>query len=204
MPSVRSSREMEGHEAAAGFDRVLLLAFCVVGIWSAYIYQVVLQETVSTKLFGPDGKRSEHLSSLNLAQNAVCFLWSLIMIKLWSRNSSGVAPLWSGWSPNISNTIGPSMGIEALITPHSTNFINSVYLLSVLAKSTKMIPVMLMGTLVYGIKYTIPEYICTFLVAGGVSSFALSKVRWFPLFPDVGKFLTIVYQLKQITYHPVF
>ncbi|CAD5186012.1 unnamed protein product [Musa acuminata subsp. malaccensis] len=57
---------------------------------------------------------------------------------------------------------------------------------------------MLMGTLVYGIKYTIPEYICTFLVAGGVSSFALSKVRWFPLFPDVGKFLTIVYQLKQI------
>ncbi|XP_064943715.1 UDP-galactose/UDP-glucose transporter 3-like isoform X1 [Musa acuminata AAA Group] len=115
MPSVGSSREMEGHEAAAGFDRVLLLAFCVVGIWSAYIYQVVLQETVSTKLFGPDGKRSEHLSSLNLAQNAVCFLWSLIIvIKLWSRNSSGVAPLWSGWSPNISNTIGPSMGIEAL------------------------------------------------------------------------------------------
>ncbi|XP_064985628.1 UDP-galactose/UDP-glucose transporter 3-like isoform X1 [Musa acuminata AAA Group] len=115
MPSVGSSREMEGHEAAAGFDRVLLLAFCVVGIWSAYICQVVLQETVSTKLFGPDGKRFEHLSFLNLAQNAVCFLWSLIIaIKLWSRNSSGVAPLWSYWSPNISNTIGPSMGIEAL------------------------------------------------------------------------------------------
>lgn len=36
---------------------------------------------------------------------------------------------------------------------------------------------MLVGALVYGIKYTIPEYICTFLVAGGVSSFALLKVR---------------------------
>ncbi|THU52965.1 hypothetical protein C4D60_Mb10t09470 [Musa balbisiana] len=114
MPSVGSSREMEGHEAAAGIDRVLLLVFCVAGIWSAYIYQGVLQETASTKLFGPDGKRFEHLSFLNLAQNAVCFLWSLIMIKLWSRSSSGVAPLWSYWSPNISNTIGPSMGIEAL------------------------------------------------------------------------------------------
>jgi len=34
-----------------------------------------------------------------------------------------------------------------------------------------------MGTLVYGIKYTFPEYVCTFLVAGGVSAFALSKVR---------------------------
>ncbi|CAL9059253.1 unnamed protein product [Musa banksii] len=194
MPSVGSSREMEGHEAAARFDRVLLLAFCVVGIWSAYIYQGVLQETASTKLFGPDGKRFEHLSFLNLAQNAVCFLWSLITIKLWSRNSSGVAPLWSYWSPNISNPIGPSMGIEALkyiSYPAQVMFLG-------------LLPVMLMGTLVYGIKYTIPEYICTFLVAGGVSSFALSKVRWFPLFPDVGNFLTIVYQLKQITYHPVF
>ena len=37
--------------------------------------------------------------------------------------------------------------------------------------------VMLMGTLVYGIRYTFPEYICTSLVAGGVSTFALMKVR---------------------------
>lgn len=36
--------------------------------------------------------------------------------------------------------------------------------------------VMLMGTLVYGIRYTFPEYMCTFLVAGGVSFFALLKV----------------------------
>ena len=36
--------------------------------------------------------------------------------------------------------------------------------------------VMLMGTLVYGIRYTFPEYICTFLVAGGVAVFALLKV----------------------------
>lgn len=35
---------------------------------------------------------------------------------------------------------------------------------------------MLMGALVYGIKYSIPEYLCTFLVAGGVSVFALLKV----------------------------
>ncbi|RWR76162.1 UDP-galactose/UDP-glucose transporter 3 [Cinnamomum micranthum f. kanehirae] len=34
---------------------------------------------------------------------------------------------------------------------------------------------MLMGTLAYGIKYTFPEYVCTFLVAGGVLAFALLK-----------------------------
>ncbi|GFS29782.1 UDP-galactose transporter 3 [Actinidia rufa] len=34
---------------------------------------------------------------------------------------------------------------------------------------------MLVGALVYGIRYTIPEYACTLLVAGGISTFALSK-----------------------------
>jgi len=38
------------------------------------------------------------------------------------------------------------------------------------------VAVMLMGSLVYGIRYTLPEYLCTFLVAGGVSTFALMKV----------------------------
>ncbi|XP_008793442.1 UDP-galactose/UDP-glucose transporter 3-like [Phoenix dactylifera] len=159
--------EIHGGRGAGGLGRVLVLAFCVAGIWSAYITQGVLQETVSTKRFGPDGKRFEYLSFLNLAQNVVCFIWSFIMIKLCSRSSAGAAPWWSYWSASITNTIGPAMGIEAL------KYIS--YPAQVLAKSSKMIPVMVMGTLVYGIKYTIPDYICTFLVAGGVSAFALSK-----------------------------
>ncbi|KAF4360881.1 hypothetical protein CsatB_018885 [Cannabis sativa] len=156
---------MEAH--GSGLRRILVLAFCVTGIWSAYIYQGVLQETLSTKRFGPDGKRFEHLSFLNLAQNVVCLIWSYIMIKLWSSGSRGGAPWWTFWSAGITNTIGPAMGIEAL------KYIS--YPAQVLAKSSKMIPVMLMGTLVYGIRYTFPEYLCTLLVAGGVSVFALLK-----------------------------
>ncbi|PIA62601.1 hypothetical protein AQUCO_00200542v1 [Aquilegia coerulea] len=156
---------MESH--GTGISRILLLVFCIAGIWSAYITQGVVQETISTKRFGPEGKRFEHLSFLNLAQNVVCLIWSFMMLKIWSRSSSGGAPWWSYWSAGITNTIGPAMGIEAL------KYIS--YPAQVLAKSSKMIPVMLMGTLVYGIKYTLPEYMCTFLVAGGVSVFALAK-----------------------------
>ena len=36
---------------------------------------------------------------------------------------------------------------------------------------------MLAGALVYGVRYTVPEYVCTVLVAAGVSMFALFKVR---------------------------
>ncbi|KAG5411621.1 hypothetical protein IGI04_007940 [Brassica rapa subsp. trilocularis] len=89
------------------------------------------------------------------------------VIKLWSNTGNGGAPWWTYWSAGITNTIGPAMGIEAL------KYIS--YPAQVLAKSSKMIPVMLMGTLVYGIRYTFPEYICPFLVAGGVAVFALLK-----------------------------
>ncbi|KAJ1691214.1 hypothetical protein LUZ63_015369 [Rhynchospora breviuscula] len=154
-------------EASGGFKRVLVLAFCVAGIWSAYITQGVLQETLSTKRFGPEAKRFEHLAFLNFAQNVVCFIWSYIMIKLWSSKSAGSAPLSKYCGVSITNTIGPTLGIEAL------KYIS--YPAQVLAKSSKMIPVMLMGTILYGVKYTIPEYICSFLVAGGVSTFALLK-----------------------------
>ncbi|MQL71786.1 hypothetical protein Taro_004109 [Colocasia esculenta] len=163
------------HGGSGGLGRVLVLAFCVAGIWSAYITQGVLQETLSTKQFGPDGKRFQHLSFLNLAQNVVCLIWSFIMIKLWSRRSNGGAPWWSYWSASITNTIGPAMGIEALkyISYPAQAFCGASH--KVLAKSSKMIPVMLMGTFLYGIKYTLPEYVCTLLVAGGVSLFALLK-----------------------------
>ncbi|CAN1321633.1 UDP-galactose/UDP-glucose transporter 3 [Linum perenne] len=103
---------MEAH--GPGSRRVFLLAFCIAGIWSAYIYQGVLQETLSTKRFGPDGERFEHLAFLNLAQSVVCLIWSYMMIKIWSRSSEGGAPWWSYWSAGITNTIGPAMGIEAL------------------------------------------------------------------------------------------
>ncbi|XP_048441067.1 UDP-galactose/UDP-glucose transporter 3-like [Pyrus x bretschneideri] len=156
---------METH--GSGLRRVLVFGFCVVGIWSAYIYQGVLQETLSTKRFGPDGNRFEHLAFLNLAQNVVCLIWSYIMLKLCSSGNAGGAPMWTYWSAGITNTIGPAMGIEAL------KYIS--YPAQVLAKSSKMIPVMLMGTLVYGKRYSFPEYVCTLLVAGGVSVFALLK-----------------------------
>ncbi|KAM0003001.1 putative UAA transporter [Helianthus debilis subsp. tardiflorus] len=123
---------MEAH--GVSFRRVLELAFCVAGIWSAYIYQGVLQETVimSTKRFGPNKERFEHLAFLNFAQSSVCLIWSFMMIKLWPSKDTSRAPWWSYWSAGITNTIGPAMGIEAL------KYIS--YPAQVLAKSSKMIP----------------------------------------------------------------
>lgn len=155
-----------GHHGVS-VKETLLMAFCVAGIWASYLTQGVLSENLSTKKFGPDGKRFEQLTFLNLMQNVVCLVWAACMLLFWRDQSTGKPPLVAYWSPSVSNSIGPACGIVAL------KYIS--YPAQVLAKSSKMIPVMLMGALVYGVSYSVNEYVCTLLVAGGVSVFALFK-----------------------------
>eukprot|EP00270_Netrium_digitus_P010905 TRINITY_DN341_c0_g1_i4.p1 TRINITY_DN341_c0_g1~~TRINITY_DN341_c0_g1_i4.p1 ORF type:complete len:357 (+),score=3.43 TRINITY_DN341_c0_g1_i4:166-1236(+) len=145
----------------------LVLIFCVIGIWASYLTQGVVQENLSTKLYDPDGARFEYLTFLNFAQSLVCFFWGSVLSSLWTQEKDKQPPLWVYWSPSVSNSVGPALGLIAL------KYIS--YPAQVLAKSSKMIPVMLAGAIIYGVRYTLPEYICTILVAAGVSSFALFK-----------------------------
>ncbi|CAK9861065.1 unnamed protein product [Sphagnum jensenii] len=141
---------------------------CVAAIYASYISQGLLQENISTKKYGKDEQRFQYLAFLNLMQCAVCFLWSFAMLRIWpGQHQSNPPPLKAYCAPSVSNTIGPACGILAL------RYIS--YPAQVLAKSSKMVPVMVMGGIVYGVHYTLQEYLCTFLVAGGVSVFALNK-----------------------------
>ncbi|CAM6022174.1 unnamed protein product [Sphagnum balticum] len=160
---------MENKVGAMGGGRVWMLCMCIAAIYAAYLTQGIVQENVSTTRYGEKEERFEHLVFLNLAQNVVCFIWSLLMLQLWPNKKGTQAPLTAYWTASISNAIGPACGIVAL------KYIS--YPAQVLAKSSKMIPVMFLGALVYGVHYTIREYLCTFLVAGGVSLFALFKTH---------------------------
>ncbi|CAN4123836.1 unnamed protein product [Withania somnifera] len=119
---------MESH--GVGLRRVMVLAFCVAGIWSAYIYQGFFQETVVNKDVWSEQGEVWTLGFPNLAQSVVCLICSFIMIKILSSGNSGGALWWSYWSAGMTNTIGPAM---------------------------------------------VPEYVCTLLLAGGVSMFAPLK-----------------------------
>ncbi|CAM6046025.1 unnamed protein product, partial [Sphagnum compactum] len=148
--------------------KTLTFFLCVVAIYASYISQGVLQEKLSTKKYGQDGQRFQYLAFLHLPQCAMCFLWSFSMLSIWQgQPRSKPPPLRAYCAPSVSNTIGPACGILAL------RYIS--FPAQVLAKSSKMIPVMLMGAIVYGVRYTLQEYLCTLLVAGGVSIFALGK-----------------------------
>ncbi|XP_024389642.1 UDP-galactose/UDP-glucose transporter 3 isoform X2 [Physcomitrium patens] len=148
-------------------SKVALFSFCVAAIYGAYITQGVLQEKISTTRYGKDQQRFDYLTFLNLTQCLVCFVWSFIMLKIWPGDPGSEAPILEYCWCSVSNAIGPACGMLAL------KFIS--FPAQVLAKSSKMIPVMLMGALVYGVRYSIQEYLCTFLVAGGVAVFAIKE-----------------------------
>ncbi|KAJ6906889.1 hypothetical protein NC652_024330 [Populus alba x Populus x berolinensis] len=126
--------------------RVLVLAFCVAGIWSAYIYQGVLQETLSTKRFGADGKRFEQPCVLK--SGAKCSLLNLVLY-----NDKDLV------DGQRRRSVVVMTGVLALQ-------IQLVLLMGIEAPKVYQFPCP---------AYTVPEYLCTFLVAGGVSTFALLK-----------------------------
>eukprot|EP00877_Chromochloris_zofingiensis_P001938 jgi/Chrzof1/11745/Cz06g08050.t1 len=68
------------------------------------------------------------------------------------------------WKAALTNSIGPAFGMIALK--------NISYPAQVLAKSCKMVPVMLMGTLLHKKTYSAMEYMCMCLIGIGVSLFA--------------------------------
>ncbi|KAL4442923.1 hypothetical protein ABPG77_008414 [Micractinium sp. CCAP 211/92] len=148
---------------------LLLLLACVLGIYGSYLTQGVLQETLSTKKFGPQGVRFAHLSSLNAVQCWVCFVWAALLVAVFDKRKPGAEypPFTAYWKPAITNCVGPACGLAAL------KYIS--YPAQVLAKSSKMIPVMLMGTVLHGKRYSALEYVCCLAISAGVGLFGLKS-----------------------------
>ena len=160
--------EGDGGGGGGAMGRALTLCVCVVGIYASYLTQGVLQERISTARYAPDDARFANVVFLNLAQAAGCALVAgialLVRPSLRGEGSSSVVDFWR---PSVSNTLGPALGTVALK--------NISYPAQVLAKSGKMVPVMLMGALVGGARYTTAQYCQTLLVGGGVAAFAFFK-----------------------------
>mmetsp|Transcript_18848 Transcript_18848/g.60525 ORF Transcript_18848/g.60525 Transcript_18848/m.60525 type:complete len:319 (-) Transcript_18848:873-1829(-) len=132
------------------------------GIYGAYLTQGLVQERLSTTVY--DGERFTHLVFLRLAEALLCFLLAGLL-SLGSKKKS--APMTAFWSPGITNSIGPACGVIALK--------NISYPAQVLAKSVKMVPVMIMGTLIGGKRYSVAEYLSAVMIGGGIAAFAFFK-----------------------------
>eukprot|EP00239_Pterosperma_sp_CCMP1384_P011453 CAMPEP_0197861196 /NCGR_PEP_ID=MMETSP1438-20131217/37087_1 /TAXON_ID=1461541 /ORGANISM="Pterosperma sp., Strain CCMP1384" /LENGTH=323 /DNA_ID=CAMNT_0043478293 /DNA_START=87 /DNA_END=1058 /DNA_ORIENTATION=+ len=145
-----------------------LLAFCTAGIYVAYLTQGLAQENLSTTKYEPDGAKFSAIIFLNFAQSVACAIYSGIVMVIFHRGKKGdSAPWYAYWKASITNSVGPACGVAALK--------NISYPAQVLAKSCKMIPVMIVGTIIGGKRYSLVEYMCVSMIVAGISIFALFK-----------------------------
>lgn len=139
------------------------LVLAVVGLQVTYLTWGVLQERVMTRTYS--GDRFTNSQFLVLINRILALIVAGVYL-LSSRHPGHSAPSYKYSYSSLSNILSSWCQYEAL------KFVS--YPTQVLAKSSKVIPVMLMGKVVSNKTYKIHEYFTALLLSGGVAIFLLS------------------------------
>lgn len=150
--------------------KTLTICFYIAGLQGTYLTWGVLQEQMMTQDYGVDEdgnpvrfKNSQYLVFLNRGLALIIsYVWILVTVQPRHR-----APLFKYSFPSMANVMSSWCQYEAL------KYVS--FPTQVLAKSTKIIPVMIMGKFVQGKTYPIYEYVCAILLSIGVALFLFSR-----------------------------
>eukprot|EP00053_Salpingoeca_punica_P012061 m.107579 g.107579 ORF g.107579 m.107579 type:complete len:503 (+) comp15846_c0_seq1:1512-3020(+) len=152
------------------YSKCMDLSYCVLGLQGSYLVWGVLQEEMMTQSYGTDlagnpvfFTNSQYLVFLNRAL-AMTFATVIIMVTQQPRHT---VALYKYSFPSMSNILSSWCQYEAL------KFVS--FPTQVLAKASKIIPVMLMGKVVQGKTYPAYEYVCAIIMSIGVGLFLFSR-----------------------------
>ncbi|CAD7092759.1 unnamed protein product [Hermetia illucens] len=170
----------------------VVLIYCFVGLMGSYLTWGVLQEKIMTQEYkGADGKLSYFKDSqfLVFANRVLAFVisGSYLFVKQQTRHR---APMYKYSFASFSNIMSAWFQYEAL------KFVN--FPTQVLAKSCKIIPVMLMGKIVFRTKYEFYEYLTAVLISIGMVFFltgSLDESKASSVTTITGLFLLSMYML---------
>ncbi|XP_064412648.1 adenosine 3'-phospho 5'-phosphosulfate transporter 1 [Latimeria chalumnae] len=150
--------------------QALKLLFCAAGLQFSYLTWGVLQERVMTKTYGATeldpGEKFRDSQFLVFMNRILAFTVAGLYCMLTKQPRHG-APMYKYSFASLSNILSSWCQYEAL------KFIS--FPTQVLAKASKVIPVMLMGKIVSRKSYEYWEYLTAALISVGVSMFLLSS-----------------------------
>lgn len=162
---------------------LITLLICVLGLYGSFLSWSVLQERINTKPYGLTPITGEPIYFkapiiVNIAQaffaSIVGLIYSLISdrvfpFKIFTGNDKSVSRKYikSFFLITITSSLSSPIGIQSL--KHVD------YLAYLLAKSCKLIPVMLIHTLFYQTKFPLYKYLVAGSVTLGVAMFTLSS-----------------------------
>lgn len=161
------------NEADSGstLKQALKLIFCAAGLQVSYLTWGVLQERVMTRSYGAattgqEGEKFKDSQFLVFMNRILALTVSGIWCVMFKQPRHG-APMYKYSFASLSNILSSWCQYEAL------KFIS--FPTQVLAKASKVIPVMLMGKIVSHKSYEYWEYFTAVLISVGVSMFLLSS-----------------------------
>ncbi|XP_068609993.1 adenosine 3'-phospho 5'-phosphosulfate transporter 1 [Brachionichthys hirsutus] len=158
-------------DSGSTYKRVLKLLFCATGLQASYLTWGVLQERVMTRSYGAtaageEGEKFTDSQFLVFMNRILALTVSGLWCSLFKQPRHG-APTYKYSFASLSNILSSWCQYEAL------KYIS--FPTQVLAKASKVIPVMLMGKVVSHRSYEYWEYLTALLISAGVSMFLLSS-----------------------------
>ncbi|XP_061668821.1 adenosine 3'-phospho 5'-phosphosulfate transporter 1 [Syngnathoides biaculeatus] len=161
------------HEGDSGSSlrQAVQLIFCAAGLQASYLTWGVLQERVMTRSYGAatpeeEGERFKDSQFLVFMNRILALTVSGLWCLLFKQPRHGT-PMYKYSFASLSNIMSSWCQYEAL------KYIS--FPTQVLAKASKVIPVMLMGKLISQKSYEYWEYLTAALISVGVSMFLLSS-----------------------------
>nr|CAG4650943.1 EOG090X05CU [Simocephalus serrulatus]SVE94208.1 EOG090X05CU [Simocephalus serrulatus] len=170
VPETETSVEVKATkpEARSLYSKALSLLYCCTGLQISYLLWGILQEKIMTREYS-DGDKVEKFSDsqfLTFVNRILAFVFSGVYLLLFQQNVHRT-PLYKYSFCSVSNTLSSWCQYEAL------KFVS--FPTQVLAKSAKVIPVMLMGKLVSRAQYKNYEYATAVLISVGMTAFLLGS-----------------------------
>ena len=154
------------NESELGRSKVASLLVSVAGLQTSYLLWGVMQEKIMTSKYGEEEARFPSTSLLVLSNRAFAIVFALAALYVLPQPKHK-APFVEYSFAAVANTISSFCQYEAL------RFVS--FPMSTVCKACKIIPTMLMGTLVQGKKYPPQEYAAAAVITLGVTVFALES-----------------------------
>jgi solute carrier family 35 (UDP-galactose transporter), member B1 len=172
---------MTGH-APSPRRQAVELVVCTAGIYGCYLKYGLLQERIYAFPYA-NGEQFQYSAFLVAVQTAANALVALLVILASSLFGHAAATDPKPSSPT--KAVWPPLGEYAIVALSylaamlfSFSALNHMsYPVQALGKSSKMIPVMLMGVVIRRRRYAFREYFCVFLVTAGVALFSFKPAK---------------------------
>eukprot|EP00271_Cylindrocystis_brebissonii_P014240 TRINITY_DN35534_c0_g1_i1.p1 TRINITY_DN35534_c0_g1~~TRINITY_DN35534_c0_g1_i1.p1 ORF type:complete len:374 (+),score=54.32 TRINITY_DN35534_c0_g1_i1:588-1709(+) len=142
------------------------LAWCVLGVVGTLVVYGVMQERIMKFPYGPQEERFTYSLFIVLCNRILTCTVAIVVLLVQGKSMAPVAPLYSYAGVSLSNVVATTCQYEAL------KYVS--FPLQTLAKSGKMIPVMVWGTAIMQKKYNLRDYLVATTVTIGCAIFLLA------------------------------